>query len=43
MWRDAGTPTDSFYEVRPEYTDDVPKTKFKIKVCVTKFGFMLAE
>ncbi|KAM7498841.1 hypothetical protein LguiA_023255 [Lonicera macranthoides] len=31
MWRDAGTPTDSFYEVRPEYIDDVPKTKFKIK------------
>lgn len=30
MWRDAGAPTDSFYEVRPECTD-VPKTKFKIK------------
>ncbi|CAL5390522.1 unnamed protein product [Camellia sinensis] len=30
MWRDPGTPTDSFYEVRPECTD-VPKTKFKIK------------
>ncbi|KAK2984812.1 hypothetical protein RJ640_004637, partial [Escallonia rubra] len=30
MWRDAGTPADSYYEVRPECTD-VPKTKFKIK------------
>lgn len=30
MWRDAGTPADSFYEVRPECTD-VPKTRFKIK------------
>ncbi|PSS16270.1 TBC1 domain family member 15 like [Actinidia chinensis var. chinensis] len=30
MWRDPGTPTDSFYEVRSECTD-VPKTKFKIK------------
>ncbi|XP_019196832.1 PREDICTED: TBC1 domain family member 15-like [Ipomoea nil] len=30
MWRGPGTPTDSFYEVRPECTD-VPKTKFRIK------------
>ncbi|KAL6975304.1 hypothetical protein U1Q18_024102 [Sarracenia purpurea var. burkii] len=30
MWRDPGTPADSFYQVRPECTD-VPKTKFKIK------------
>ncbi|KAK9269592.1 hypothetical protein L1049_001368 [Liquidambar formosana] len=30
MWRDAGAPTDSFYEVRPECTD-VPKTRFKVK------------
>ncbi|CAN6694561.1 unnamed protein product [Malus baccata var. baccata] len=30
MWRDAGIPADSFYEVRPECTD-VPKTRFKIK------------
>ncbi|XP_052206678.1 rab GTPase-activating protein 22-like [Diospyros lotus] len=30
MWRDNGTPTDSYYLVRPECTD-VPKTKFKIK------------
>ncbi|XP_021807341.1 TBC1 domain family member 15-like isoform X2 [Prunus avium] len=30
MWRDAGTPADSFYEIRPECTD-VPKTRFKIK------------
>ncbi|KAF4393927.1 hypothetical protein G4B88_025896 [Cannabis sativa] len=30
MWRDSGTPADSFYEVRPECTD-VPKTRFKIK------------
>ncbi|KAJ0601406.1 putative Rab-GTPase-TBC domain-containing protein [Helianthus annuus] len=28
--KDAGLPTDSFYEVRAECTD-VPKTKFKIK------------
>lgn len=30
MWRDAGIPADSFYQVRPECTD-VPKTRFKIK------------
>ncbi|POO00435.1 Rab-GTPase-TBC domain containing protein [Trema orientale] len=30
MWRDSGTPADSFYQVRPECTD-VPKTRFKIK------------
>ncbi|CAK9321860.1 unnamed protein product [Citrullus colocynthis] len=30
MWRDAGAPADSFYEVRPECTD-VPKTRFKIR------------
>ena len=32
MWRDPGTPADSYYQVRPECTD-VPKTRFKIKVC----------
>ncbi|KAG5546402.1 hypothetical protein RHGRI_018550 [Rhododendron griersonianum] len=32
MWRDPGTPADSFYQVRPECANDVPKTKFKIKV-----------
>ncbi|KAH7861012.1 hypothetical protein Vadar_020585 [Vaccinium darrowii] len=31
MWRDPGTPADSFYQVRPECTSDVPQTKFKIK------------
>lgn len=30
MWRDHGTPADSYYQVRPECTD-VPKTKFRIK------------
>ncbi|KAG0501484.1 hypothetical protein HPP92_001556 [Vanilla planifolia] len=30
MWRDPGKPADSYYEVRPEYTD-VPKSRFKIK------------
>ncbi|XP_057472491.1 rab GTPase-activating protein 22-like [Actinidia eriantha] len=30
MWRDPGTPSDSYYQVRPECTD-VPKTKFTIK------------
>ncbi|KAG0497093.1 hypothetical protein HPP92_001784 [Vanilla planifolia] len=30
MWRDPGEPADSYYEVRPEYTD-VPKSRFKIK------------
>ncbi|KAJ4976654.1 hypothetical protein NE237_001760 [Protea cynaroides] len=30
MWKDAGVPTDSFYEVRPE-CNDVPKTRFKIR------------
>ncbi|CAL5333436.1 unnamed protein product [Camellia sinensis] len=46
MWRDVGTPTDSFYEVRPECTD-VPKTKFKINVlqaCVDlKLGSTLLD
>lgn len=32
MWFDTGAPTDSFYEVRAECSD-VPKTRFKIKVC----------
>ncbi|KAE9458198.1 hypothetical protein C3L33_09903, partial [Rhododendron williamsianum] len=32
MWRDPGTPADSFYQVRPECANDVPKTKFKIKL-----------
>lgn len=36
MWRDPGLPTDSYYQVRPECTD-VPKTKFKIKVCLSSF------
>ncbi|KAJ7948472.1 TBC1 domain family member [Quillaja saponaria] len=31
MWRDPGTPADSYYEIRPECTD-VPKSRFKIKV-----------
>ncbi|KAI9093190.1 hypothetical protein K1719_027204 [Acacia pycnantha] len=31
MWRDSGTPADSFYQVRPEYANDVPKSRFKIK------------
>ncbi|KAK6934405.1 Rab-GTPase-TBC domain [Dillenia turbinata] len=30
MWRDPGTPADSFYEVRPE-CKDVPQTRFRIK------------
>ncbi|XP_043689698.1 rab GTPase-activating protein 22-like isoform X2 [Telopea speciosissima] len=30
MWKDPGTPADSFYAVRPECSD-VPKTRFKIK------------
>ncbi|GAA0169060.1 GTPase-activating protein [Lithospermum erythrorhizon] len=30
IWRDPGSPADSFYEVRPECTD-VPKSKFRIK------------
>ena len=30
MWRDPGTPADSYYEVRPECTD-VPESKFRIK------------
>ncbi|KAG8386159.1 hypothetical protein BUALT_Bualt03G0120100 [Buddleja alternifolia] len=31
MWRDAGTPADSYYQVRPECTADVPQSKFRIK------------
>ncbi|XP_054811040.1 rab GTPase-activating protein 22-like [Prosopis cineraria] len=32
MWRsDNGEPADSYYEIRPECIDDVPKTRFKIK------------
>ncbi|KAL6538404.1 hypothetical protein OROGR_012392 [Orobanche gracilis] len=30
MWRDPGTPADSYYEVRPE-CPDVPESKFRIK------------
>lgn len=32
MWRDPGTPADSFYEVRPECAASVPESKFRIKV-----------
>lgn len=32
MWGAPAEPADSYYEVRPECTD-VPKTRFKIKVC----------
>jgi hypothetical protein len=28
----SGTPADSYYEVRSDCTDGVPKSKFKIKV-----------
>jgi hypothetical protein len=28
----SGTPADSYYEVRSDCTEDVPKSKFKIKV-----------
>ncbi|XP_028807697.1 GTPase-activating protein GYP7-like [Neltuma alba] len=32
MWRsDGGEAADSYYEIRPECIDDVPKTRFKIK------------
>ncbi|KAL3632216.1 hypothetical protein CASFOL_025200 [Castilleja foliolosa] len=31
MWKVAGTPADSYYQVRPEYADDVPESKFRIK------------
>lgn len=41
MWRDAGTPADSFYEIRPECTD-VPKTRFKIKVLFFFFLFLFS-
>lgn len=34
MWRDPGTPTDSFYEVRTD-CNDVPRTRFKIKVWIS--------
>jgi hypothetical protein len=30
----SGTPADSYYEVRSDCTDGVPKSKFKIKVWV---------
>ncbi|CAA0813940.1 Ypt/Rab-GAP domain of gyp1p superfamily protein [Striga hermonthica] len=30
MWRDPGTPADSYYEVRPDCAD-VPESKFRIK------------
>ncbi|WMV59670.1 hypothetical protein MTR67_053055 [Solanum verrucosum] len=32
MWRNYGASADSFYQVRPECADDVPETKFRIKV-----------
>lgn len=31
MWGGGGESADSYYEVRPECIDDVPKSKFKIK------------
>ncbi|KAK8615144.1 hypothetical protein V6N13_068928 [Hibiscus sabdariffa] len=31
MWRAVGEPADSYYPIRPECTDDVPRTRFKIK------------
>ncbi|KAM7250523.1 hypothetical protein ACFE04_022406 [Oxalis oulophora] len=31
MWRHPGKAADSYYEVKPECTSDVPKSKFKIK------------
>ncbi|XP_057803927.1 uncharacterized protein LOC131019402 isoform X1 [Salvia miltiorrhiza] len=30
MWKDVGTPADSYYQVRPDCTD-VPESKFRIK------------
>lgn len=39
MWNVAGTPADSFYEVRPECSD-VPRTRFKIKVRSKDFFFL---
>jgi len=33
MWRDPGVSADSFYETRPDCSNDVPITRFKIKVC----------
>ncbi|XXG82882.1 hypothetical protein AAC387_Pa10g0762 [Persea americana] len=32
MWKNKGSVSDSFYPVRPECLDDVPKTRFKIRV-----------
>lgn len=40
MWRDSGAPADSYYEIRPECTEDVPKTRFKIKVDFLTFLFL---
>ncbi|XP_057803928.1 uncharacterized protein LOC131019402 isoform X2 [Salvia miltiorrhiza] len=31
MWKDVGTPADSYYQVRPDCTD-VPESKFRIKI-----------
>ncbi|KAL4384332.1 hypothetical protein GQ457_15G027380 [Hibiscus cannabinus] len=31
MWRAVGEPADSYYAIRPECIDDVPRTRFKIK------------
>jgi hypothetical protein len=31
-WRSSGQASDSFYQVRPDCTHNVPNTKFKIKV-----------
>ncbi|KAL8462591.1 hypothetical protein ACS0TY_033574 [Phlomoides rotata] len=31
MWKVGGTPADSYYQVRPDYTDVVPQSKFRIK------------
>jgi len=37
----SGTPADSYYEVRSDCTDGVPKSKFKIKVWFFYFHMSL--
>ncbi|KAH6767988.1 Ypt/Rab-GAP domain of gyp1p superfamily protein [Perilla frutescens var. hirtella] len=31
MWKGVGTPADSYYQVRPDCSTDVPQSKFRIK------------
>ena len=37
-WGNSGQAADSFYQVRPDCSQNVPSTKFKIKVSICFFA-----